>query len=248
MYGCACCVFSVHVCLPVFWFIRAFSSIFKIMHFKRGICTYALVCVPPVCVSVMLVVFPQSPLLCRAASSSILLWQLGGTPSGGPTPHTAQQERVCVIVCMCMGVSMCDSRDYHSAWALTHMHRPNKHKYSHAPLTLTWMECQHPYNANERLFPTIWRWNFTQTHTFNVPVFTHIKTHALCMRAHSSYCTKLAHQSSHSDKPLHFQLNRSITVSRDVDMCFQCVCLCVSVFDGGWSCYSCPPPLRCVQR
>lgn len=71
-------------------------------------------------------------------------------PPGG-SHHTQHRRSVCVFVCVCvheyayvtaMTVTLCEP------W---HTHKPHKHKYGHAPLTLTSVECQHPYNANEKL-------------------------------------------------------------------------------------------------
>lgn len=120
------------------------------------------------CICVMLVVFPQSPLLCGAASSSILLWQLSGTPQGACATHSTthrvyvrlhvHSSSIQMPACARSWIRLFDSHVDYTVWALTHphsTHKPHEHKYSHALLTLTWAECQQPSNANEICFPAI---------------------------------------------------------------------------------------------
>lgn len=142
---CVCTAFVLVSNLCVFTFMHVYLNfcISKWVHIHT-------VCWQSVCVCVSFWwYFPRA--LCYAGQ---LLhpsyFDSSAAPPGG-APTTRSTDGVCVCVCVCvheyayvtaMTVTLCEP------W---HTHKPHKHKYGHAPLTLTSVECQHPYNANEKL-------------------------------------------------------------------------------------------------
>lgn len=164
-YPFSTCV-SVRFCASAhawFHYINIFTFAFRILCTNSNICSlkeaYLLVHWASVYVGgrggvsvcVMLVGFPQSPLLCGPASSSILLWQLSGTPQGALTTHGTARRSVCEFAhvhkfarAMPMTAALCEP------W-----HKLHKVKFGHASLTLTWIKCQQPHNGYKKVFSCI---------------------------------------------------------------------------------------------
>lgn len=141
------CVF-IFIFIPVFRLMPRYSNIrcFRQPKLLAG-CRKAFSV--SVCVGVTLVGFPQSPLQCKPACTSILLWQLSGAPWGAPATHSTAW-RPCVLfffLCTCVTVmttKLC------KRW---HKHRPHNCKDGHASPPLTYVESQHLYDAIRKSSP-----------------------------------------------------------------------------------------------